>query len=392
MKSGAGSKRRKHSRGGGRSRLAAAAGNALEWGPSMETPGTGKSWRGRGTAENPPNRFEHAHFSPDPEWAATEQTAPETRFLPDHSRSIITRNDSPDVGFEYSLNPYRGCEHGCVYCYARPTHEYLGFSSGVDFETRIMVKERAPELLQAELGKRSWEPHVLVMSGVTDPYQPVERKLEITRRCLGVLAEFRNPVAVITKNHLVTRDLDVLGELAAHRGAAVFVSVTTLDKSLARVMEPRTAHPDFRLEAIRQLAAAGIPAGVMAAPVVPGLTDHEVPAILEAAAAAGASFAGYTVLRVPHGVASLFEAWLETHFPTKKHRVLSRLKAMRGGRLNDARFGSRMRGEGIYAQQLAQLFRVARRRAGLDRPGPELSTEAFRRPGGTQLDLFGSES
>ncbi len=355
--------------------------------------GEGKvSWRGRGTADNPPNRFEDAHFVPDGEWAAGEQSAPDTRFIPDHSRSIITRNDSPDVGFEYSLNPYRGCEHGCIYCYARPTHEYLGFSSGLDFETRIMVKERAPELLRAELGNPRWQPQVLVMSGVTDPYQPVERRLGITRRCLEVLATFRNPVAIITKNQLVTRDIDVLETLAAHRAAAVFVSITTLDGSLARLMEPRTAQPDLRLGAIRRLAERGVPVGVMAAPVIPGLTDHEVPSILEAAAAAGAGFAGYTLLRLPHAVAPLFTGWLETHFPGRKKRVLDRLREMRGGKLNDARFGSRMRGEGFYAAQLRNLFRVARRRAGLDGAGVNLSAAGFRRPGGRQMELFAPES
>ncbi len=348
-----------------------------------------RSQRGRGTAENPPNRFESLHFFPDDEGAGAAEPAPETRFIPDHSRSVITRNDSPDVGFDYSLNPYRGCEHGCVYCYARPTHEYLGFSSGLDFETRILVKERAPELLRAELEKPRWRPAVLVLSGVTDPYQPVEHRLGLTRRCLEVLAEFRNPVTVITKNHKVTRDADLLGELAAHRAAAVFISITTLDRSLASVMEPRTAQPGLRLDAIRRLSAAGVPVGVMAAPVVPGLTDHEIPSILSAAASAGARFAGYTLLRLPHGVSPLFETWLEEHFPSRKDRVLARLRAMRGGRLNDPRFGSRMRGEGIHAEQVRSLFRVARRLSGLERSGPDLSTAAFRRPGPVQMDLFG---
>lgn len=355
----------------------------------MEAGHSGRVWRGRGVADNPGNRFEHTRFDPDPEWEADEErSAPRTQFLPDLSQSIITRNDSPDVGFDRSLNPYRGCEHGCTYCYARPTHEYLGFSSGLDFETRIMVKERAPDLLREALVKPRWDPGVLVMSGVTDPYQPVERKLEITRGCLRVLAEFRNPVAIVTKNHLVTRDIDLLSELATHRAAAVFVSVTTLDPVLARVMEPRTTSPEHRLDAIRRLAAAGIPVGVMTAPIVPGLTDHEIPKLLESAAEAGASFAGYTVLRLPHAVKELFETWLETHLPKKKDRVLARLREMRGGKLNDARFGSRMRGEGVFAEQIRDLFRVARSRAGLDHPVPELSVEAFRKPGGRQMELF----
>ncbi len=353
----------------------------------METGRSKKKLRGRGAGENPQNRFESSHYVPDSD-EEHNGPSPRTRFLPDVSQSIITRNDSPDVGFERSLNPYRGCEHGCIYCYARPTHEYLGFASGLDFETRIMVKERAPELLRSELNHPRWDPEVLVMSGVTDPYQPVEKKLEITRRCLGVLAEFRNPVAVITKNHLVTRDTDLLAELAGYGAAAVFISITTMDKSLARLMEPRTTHPEYRFDAIQRLSAAGIPVGVMVAPIVPGLTDHEMPAILEKSARAGASFAGYTVLRLPHSVSALFEAWLERHFPGKKVRILSRVRSLRGGKLNESAFGSRMRGEGIYAEQIRDLFRVSRRRVGLDGPGTELSTEAFRTPRGKQLELF----
>ena len=234
--------------------------------------------------------------------------------------SIITRNTSPDVGFETSLNPYRGCEHGCIYCYARPTHEYLGFSAGLDFESKIMVKTNAPELLRAELESPRWQPQTLVLSGVTDPYQPVERKLRITRGCLEVLAKFRNPVAIITKNHLVTRDIDILRELAACNAVAVNVSVTSLDPTLQRVLEPRTTSPQGRLDAIEQLRAANIPVGVMVAPIIPGLTDHEVPKILDACAKAGAQFAGYTIIRLPWAVAPLFEHWLEEHFPDRKEK------------------------------------------------------------------------
>ena len=217
---------------------------------------------------------------------------PRTQFFKDHSQTIIARNDSPDVGFDASLNPYRGCEHGCIYCYARPTHEFLGFSAGLDFESKIMVKEDAPELLRAELSSPKWQPQVIFMSGVTDCYQPVERKLKLTRRCLEVLAEFRNPVFIVTKNQLVTRDTDLLAELARHQAAAVWLSITTLDSDLRKVMEPRTSPPAARLAAIRELAAAGIPVGVNVAPVIPGLTDHEMPAILQAAAEAGATSAG----------------------------------------------------------------------------------------------------
>jgi DNA repair photolyase len=342
-----------------------------------------KAPRGRGAAINPTNRFERI---------AVEAEVPgpdrvETEYLRDGTRSILTRNDSPDIGFEFSLNPYRGCEHGCIYCYARPTHEYLGFSAGIDFESRIMVKEEAPELLRKELSSPRWRPQVLVMSGVTDPYQPVERRLEITRRCLAVLAEFRNPVGVITKNELVTRDVDHLAELAAHGAAAVSLSITTLDAEVARRMEPRASHPRDRLKAIERLAAAGVPVGVMVAPVVPAITDHEIPTILAAAAAAGARWAGFTVMRLPGAVAGLFERWLDEHFPDRKEKVLNRVRELRGGRLNDPRFGSRMRGEGIFADQIRALFATARRRHGLDAPALELSTAAFRRPG-EQLGLF----
>jgi DNA repair photolyase len=348
----------------------------------------GTALKGRGATENPTNRFERIAVERDPEIPGPERV--ETELLRDTSRSIITRNDSPDVSFDFSLNPYRGCEHGCVYCYARPTHEYLGFSAGLDFETRILVKEDAPELLRQELAAKKWAPKVLIMSGVTDPYQPQERKLEITRRCLGVLAEFRNPVAVITKNELVTRDLDHLSELAAHGAAAVSLSITTLDADVARVMEPRASHPRDRLKAVERLAEAGIPVGVMVAPVVPAITDHEIPKILEAAASAGARTAGYVVLRLPGAVAGLFESWLEEHFPDRKDKVLNRIRDLRGGQLYDARFGSRMRGEGLYADQIRATFETFKKRYGLDRSYPELSTAAFRKPGvAEQLGLFG---
>ena len=343
---------------------------------------------GRGASVNPANRFEALSLEPEPE-ERSEEERPRltTKFYRDFTRTIIAHNDSPDVGFESSINPYRGCEHGCIYCYARPTHEYLGFSAGLDFESRIMVKEDAPELLAAELAAARWQPRTLVMSGVTDPYQPVERRLQLTRRCLEVLARFRNPVAIITKNQLVTRDADLLGELAAHQAAAVNISVTSLDPQLQRILEPRTSTPRARLEAMAHLRAAGIPVGVMVAPIIPGLTDHEVPAILQACAEAGAQFAGYTVVRLPHAVAPLFERWLEEHFPDRKEKVLGRIRHLRGGeRLNDPRFQSRMRGEGIFAEQISALFGAGCRRAGMGRR-PDLSTAAFRRQN-EQLRLF----
>ena len=342
----------------------------------------------RGALGNPANRFEALRLEPDAEWNPEEDPLPRTQFLRDHSATIIARNASPDIGFETSVNPYRGCEHGCIYCYARPTHEYLGFSSGLDFESKNMVKENAPQLLRAELSSPKWEPQIIVMSGVTDCYQPVERKLRLTRGCLEVLAEFRNPVGIITKNFLVTRDLDVLGEMAKWRGATVCLSITTLDPDLRKIMEPRTSPATARLAAIRKLADAGVPVSVNVAPVIPGLNEHEIPAILKAAAEAGATGAGYTMLRLPHANTELFVKWLETHFPDRKDKVLNQLRTMRDGKLYDAQWGSRMKGEGIFAEQIHRIFEVARRKAGIKNDQPPLSTTAFRRPGGMQLALF----
>jgi DNA repair photolyase len=340
--------------------------------------------RGRGASANPAGRFEPLRVDPDPEESGEEAPSPATRFFETRPRTALTRNESPDVGMGVTLNPYRGCEHGCSYCYARPTHEYFGLSAGLDFETKILVKRDAPELLRKELASPRWKPQVVTMSGVTDCYQPAERRFGITRRCLQVFRDFRNPVVVITKNRLVTRDKDVLAELAAHNAAAVFLSVTTLDAGLARAMEPRTSAPRMRLDAIRELAEAGVPAGVMVAPVVPGLTDHEIPAILEAAAAAGARRAGTTVLRLPYGVKDVFVEWLKARFPEKAARVIGRIREVRGGRLNDPSFGSRMEGTGAYAAEIALLFSVAARKHGLDRP-LDLSVGSFRRPAAPDL-------
>ncbi|MBI5773070.1 MAG: PA0069 family radical SAM protein [Verrucomicrobia bacterium] len=342
----------------------------------------------RGAADNPPNRFEPLALERDEEWHDPDEPPPRTQFYKDSSESIIAYNDSPDIGFRASVNPYRGCEHGCIYCYARPTHEYLGFSSGLDFETKIMVKLDAPALLRRELSSTRWEPQVIAMSGVTDCYQPVERRLKLTRGCLEVLAEFRNPVGIVTKNHLVTRDADLLAELARHQCAVVFISLTTLDTELRKIMEPRTAPPAARLDAIATLAQAGVPVGVLVAPVIPALNEPEIPALLTAAAKAGAKFAGHTVLRLPHAVAPLFERWLETHFPARKEKVLNRLRDLRGGKLNDPRFGLRMSGEGIFAEQIHQMFAVACRRAGIGGEPVQLSVDAFRRPAGRQMSLF----
>lgn len=343
--------------------------------------------RGRGAATNPANRFEHFQLEPNPDWEETEERTIPTTFYRDASQTIITYNNSPDIGFNAGINSYRGCEHGCSYCYARPTHEYLGFSAGLDFESKIMVKENAPELLRCELSSSKWKPQELAMSGVTDCYQPIERKLQLTRKCLEVLAEFRNPVSIITKNFLVTRDLDLLRELAAHKAVHVNISVNSLDSELARKLEPRASSPKQRLAAVEMLSKAGVPVGVLVAPVIPALNDHEIPALLAAAKAAGAGWAYMEVLRLPLTVAPVFQQWLDRNFPEKKEKILGRVRAIRGGKLNDPRFGSRMRGEGIFADQISQMFHVARRKVGIPDDGPELSTADFRRPEGKQLGL-----
>jgi DNA repair photolyase len=349
------------------------------------------SLHGRGSASNPKNRFEKIERVSEP-LEADEVSSPATQFLSDSSKTVISYNDSPDVGFDASINPYRGCEHGCIYCYARPTHEYLGFSAGLDFETKIMVKADAPRLLREALSKPKWEPRVLVMSGVTDCYQPAEKKLELTRQCLEVLLQFRNPVAIVTKNYLVTRDIDILSELARYQCAAVIISLTTLDEKLSGLMEPRASRPARRLAAISALSRADIPVGYLQAPMIPGLTDSEAPAIGEAAAKAGAQFAGYTALRLPYAVKELFENWLERHYPEKKAKVLNRIRAIRGGKLNDPNFNSRMKGEGIFAEQMAELFRLACKKAGISERRPELTTKHFRSPTPkSQLTLFDAQ-
>ncbi len=346
---------------------------------------------GRGASYNPPNRFEPLSYEPDPEWVDPDEPDPwkTTQYFRDAARTVLTRNNSPDVPFDVGLNPYRGCSHGCAYCFARPNHEYLGLSAGLDFESKIFVKLDAPQLLRAELSARRWKPEPIIMSGVTDPYQPAERRFRITRGCLEVLAEFRNPIAIITKNHLVTRDVDLLSGLAAHGAAVVNGCITSQGATLQRVMEPRTSIPARRLAAVETLSRAGVPVNVMIAPVVPGLTDHELPAFLRAAAAAGARSAGYIPLRLPGAVADIFQRWLADHFPDRKERVLNRIREIRGGKLNDPRFGSRMRGSGPYWEQVGAMFETVSRREGLDRERFTLSTEAFVRPDpGGQLGLF----
>ena len=337
--------------------------------------------------QEPENRYERLHIEPDPD---IEGGSPlPTLFYRDTSRSALAENESPDVPFRFSLNPYRGCEHGCVYCYARPTHEYLSFNAGLDFERRIMVKHDAPELLRRTFLSPRWQPEMIALSGNTDCYQPVERRLELTRRCLEVFVEFRNPVGIVTKSALVMRDADLLAELSSYDSARVFVSVTSLDAELSRRMEPRAARPDRRIEAIRLLSARGVLVGVMVAPVVPGLNDEEIPRILQAAAEAGARGASWVLLRLPKPVDALFDRWLAEQFPERRARVLNRIRECRGGGLYDPRFGTRMRGVGVYAQHISTLFAAAARRYALDRPLPPPAAAAFRRPprAGDQLRL-----
>jgi DNA repair photolyase len=353
--------------------------------------------KARGATDNPSGRFEkleidftksdRADWPGDPE---EDQPSPlKTQFFRDHSKSVLVYNDSPDIGPGVMLNPYRGCEHGCIYCFARPNHEYLGLSAGLDFESKIFVKTDAPALLRKELNAKKWTPQMIALSGVTDCYQPIERKLKLTRQCLEVLAEFRNPVGLITKNHLITRDLDILQDMARWNGAAAYISLTTLDADLQKTMEPRTSPPKARLRAIETLARAGIPVGVMTAPIIPGLTDHELPDLLKAAAEAGAQTAGYIIVRLSHGLRDLFQDWLETNLPLKKDRILGRIRDVRGGKLNDTRWGVRKTGEGPYAELIAETFRQNVKKLGLDKPRAALSTKHFRPvPEDGQLSLF----
>jgi DNA repair photolyase len=350
---------------------------------------------GRAAGVAPPNRFERVHAEEDLEHLAGTDDLPDVRrlptlFLPNESRRLITENDSPDVPFRYSINPYRGCEHGCSYCYARPGHETLGMNAGLDFETRILVKHDAPELLRAELARDDWHGEMISISGVTDCYQPAERRFRLTRGCLEVMLEACQAVGIVTKNALVVRDLDLLAALAAENLAHVYVSVTTLDAELARTMEPRTATPEARLRAIRELSAAGVPVGVMAAPIIPGLNDQEIPAILEAARDAGAQTASYLLLRLPWAVRPIFEDWLKRSYPDRAERVLALIRSTRDGRMNDTAWGRRMRGQGPYAEQISQTVKVFKQKLGLNRSLPPLDTGKFTppQPASGQLRLF----
>ncbi|MEO7995198.1 MAG: PA0069 family radical SAM protein [bacterium] len=345
------------------------------------------SIRGRGVAIQTPNRFDSTHYAIDPDLDEPPPEDPRTEYIPDATKTIIVHNQSPDIGFNASINVYRGCEHGCCYCFARPSHEYLGYSAGLDFETKIVVKYDAPALLRKELMAPRYKPERIAMSMNSDCYQPAERRFQLTRGCLAVLAEFRNPVSILTKNALVTRDIDLFVQLAAVQATSVFLSITSLDNDLIGVMEPRTSRPAARLGALRALADAGIPCGVMIGPIIPGLTDPEVPAILEAAAAAGARWAAWTALRLPWAVKPIVIDWLERHYPDRMEKVLNHVREMRGGKLNESAFHKRHHPDGEYMNMIRTLFHATCRKLGLNRERRELSTAAFQRPG-DQLKLF----
>ena len=351
---------------------------------------------GRGSQINPPNRFggpvhvlELDEVEHDQEYLDSLAQR-RTEYIPDRSKTIVAENQSPDIGFRYSMNPYRGCAHGCSYCYARQTHEYLSFNAGLDFETKVLVKEDAPALFRTFLMRDKWVPETIVMSGVTDCYQPAERNYRLTRRLLEIAAEFKQPIGIITKNALVVRDLDVIAAMAREYLVHVNISITTLDAEFARSMEPRTSTPLARLRAVKVLTDAGVPVRVMVAPISPGLNDTEIPSILEAAKEAGAHSASYTMLRLPLTVAPVFLEWLEREQPGRAKKVEARVRAMRGGKLNESRFGARMKGEGESAQQIRNLFKIMAKKHGLDRDLPPYDCTRFQRsePKSDQLQLF----
>ena len=343
--------------------------------------------KGRGAADNRQGRFETLARNREPE--AEVQTRPETVVTLQQARSIIARNDSPDLPFTQSINPYQGCEHGCIYSYARPSHAYLGLSPGLDFETRIFAKENAAGLLRKELSRPDYRCDLIALGANTDPYQPVERKHRITRDILEVLWEFRNPVGIVTKGSLIERDVDLLEPMAREGLVQVFVSIGSLDGEIARTLEPRAAAPYRRVETIRRLSGSGVPCGTLVAPIIPFLNDKDMEAVLEAVSEAGARMAGYTVLRLPWEVKDLFKDWLERNYPLKAKHVMARIRDMRGGRDNDPHFGSRMKGEGQFAELLGKRFALACKRLGLNAGGRNrLDTTKFRRPEPPQGNLF----
>lgn len=339
-----------------------------------------------GSSIDPPNRFERLHLEREPgEPAGNDEDGHglprrELEYIEDQAQSIVASNDSPDLPFRYSLNPYRGCVHACAYCYARPTHEYLGFNAGLDFETRIVVKKQAARLFEVFLRKPGWKAEPISFSGVTDCYQPVERDLRLTRGCLEVARRFRQPVSIITKNALILRDLDLLASIARENLVHVYLSLTTLRPDLAAMMEPRTSIPEARLRAIRELSAASVPTGAMVAPVIPGLNDSEIPQILQAVSQAGATTAGYVLIRLPSTVRPVFEEWLQRTHPAEADKVLDRIRQTRQGKSSDSTFGQRLTGTGELADQIGNLFQVFRRQYGLDEKLPPHDRSRFRPP------------
>jgi DNA repair photolyase len=341
--------------------------------------------KGKGAQINPDNRFSSTRLSTEDIDGLDEELIvgkPPVQVFSESPKKILSEFDSPDLGGKgFSLNPYQGCEHGCVYCYARVSHQYWGFSAGLDFETKIVVKQNAPIMLRKEFMKKSWQPHTLMLSGNTDCYQPLERTFKLTRGILEVALEFRNPVGIITKNALVTRDLDILAEMAKQNLVHVFFSITTLDESLRRILEPRTASATKKFEAMKTLSDAGVPTGIMTAPIIPGLNHHEIPELLKRASESGALGAGYTVVRLNGEIATIFEDWLEKNFPDRKEKILNQVKTMHGGHLNDSKFGRRLRGEGEYASIIRQLFQVNKKKYFDGKSLPELDHARFRRGG-----------
>ena len=351
-----------------------------------------KAFKGRGALSNPAGRFEKTGIeSIDDGWYMDEQPeSVETTIEPDHAKGVITQNDSPDIGFDYSINPYRGCEHGCVYCYARPSHAYMGLSPGRDFETRLFYKDDAAKVLETELARPSYVCKPIMLGANTDPYQPVERRMQVTRSVLEVLARCRHPVSIVTKGALVVRDIDILTDLARDNLVGVTVSITSLDPETKRTLEPRAAAPQARLRAVNQLSRAGIPVGILVAPVIPALTDHEMERIMEAAVGVGARWAGYVMLRLPYEVKDLFREWLAEHHPQRAAHVMALIQDVRGGRDNDPNFGSRMRGTGPVAKLIRNRFQIAHRRLGLANvERHKLDSTLFRAPGiaGAQMTL-----
>lgn len=349
--------------------------------------------KSRSTGTNTTNRFEEIYIDYHDENLEHEyfdEFFPiiETKFYNDTSRTILARNNSPDLGFNYSINPYRGCEHGCIYCYARPSHEYLGFSAGLDFETKIMVKKDAAVLLEHEFLKKSWKAEIIMLSGNTDCYQPVERKLKITRELLKVFSRFRNPVAIISKNALIQRDIDLLKELAEFQLVTVTISVTTLNRELSRKLEPRTSVPKKRLETIEILAKNGIPVGINLAPVIPGLNDEEIPSILKLSSERGASWAANEMLRLPYSVKDLFIEWLNRNYPEKVSKIINRIKEIRSGKISESEFGKRLTGEGELADAIHKIFDLSCQKYGLNKQKIKLRTDLFTNQNTLQFDLF----